>query len=231
MSGPQTHVPTEPYSRPFLDGPDVLRLDGNEGNRPSAELLDHLASLDPAVLRNYPDVAELQAEIAAHWEIDYARVVITAGADDALDRLCRAYLGTGRQLVLPVPAFEMLYRFVEIAGGDLVTVPWRGAFPVEEVIASVGPATALIGIVSPNNPTGETATAGDVERVAVAASNALIVLDHVYVEYSDQDLTRVALQHDNVVVLRTFSKAWGLAGCRVGFAVATLVRSWSEYST
>ena len=84
-------------------------------------------------------------------------------------------------------------------------------------------------MISPNNPTGRTATAEDLERVAEAASKvdsgaefgAMVLLDHAYVEYSDQDLTSVAQRFDNVVTVRTFSKAWGLAGCRVGYAVAS----------
>ena len=84
-------------------------------------------------------------------------------------------------------------------------------------------------MISPNNPTGCTADASDLERVAEAASNvdsgaafgAMVILDHAYVEYADHDLTSLAQRFDNVVTVRTFSKAWGLAGCRVGYAVAS----------
>lgn len=124
-------------------------------------------------------------------------------------------------MVLPIPTFEMLYRFAAIAGGEVVTVPWNERYPVAEVIASIGDATALVAVVSPNNPTGQTVTAEELDRVAAAAPNAIVLLDHVYVEYADEDLTSAALRHDNVVVVRTFSKAWGLAGCRVGYAVAS----------
>lgn len=219
-SFPNTQVPTRPYVRPSVPGPDVLRLDGNEGNQPDPTTLEALASAGTAVLRDYPDTSELQEEIAARFDVDPARVVITAGADDALDRLCRAYLSGGRQLVLPVPAFEMLYRFAQLAGGNLVTVPWQERFPVEGVIGALTEKTSLVAVVSPNNPTGRTITGDELLEVAAAASRSLVVLDHVYVEYADDDLTELASRLDNVVVVRTFSKAWGLAGCRIGYTIA-----------
>ena len=79
--------------------------------------------------------------------------------------------------------------------------------------------TALIAVVSPNNPTGAVATANDLDRLSRGAGNSLPLLDHAYVELADDDLTALALELGNVVVLRTLSKAWGLAGLRVGYAV------------
>jgi histidinol-phosphate aminotransferase len=87
--------------------------------------------------------------------------------------------------------------------------------------------TAIIALVTPNNPTGEVASADDLRRLAKAAPRSLVILDHAYVEFADTDLTAVALTLPNVVVVRTFSKAWGLAGCRVGYALgpARIIRA------
>jgi histidinol-phosphate aminotransferase len=207
----------------------VLKLDGNEGNPPPRKLLEHLAEADLSRVRDYPDARPLESDIAERLGVDPARVVVTAGADEALDRVFRAYLAPGRRLVLPVPAFEMMYRFAAVVGGEILPVPWTDAFPTDDVIAALDDAVSLVAMISPNNPTGRTATRSDLERVAEAASRvdsgaafgAMVVLDHAYVEYSDQDLTSVAQGFDNVVTVRTFSKAWGLAGCRVGYAVAS----------
>jgi histidinol-phosphate aminotransferase len=207
----------------------VLKLDGNEGNPPPRKLLEDLAEADLSRVRDYPDARPLESDIAERLGVDPGRVVVTAGADEALDRVFRAYLAPGRRLVLPVPAFEMMYRFAAVVGGEILPVPWTDAFPTDDVIAALDDAVSLVAMISPNNPTGRTATASDLERVAEAASRvdsgaafgAMVVLDHAYVEYSDQDLTSVAQGFDNVVTVRTFSKAWGLAGCRVGYAVAS----------
>ena len=226
---PSTWIPRDLYKGPTQPEPGVLKLDGNEGNPPPRKLLEDLAVADLSRLRDYPDARPLESEIAERLGVDPARVVVTAGADDALDRVFRAYLRPGRRLILPVPAFEMMYRFAAVVGGEILPVPWTDAFPTDEVITALDESVSLVAMISPNNPTGRTATASDLERVAEAASKvdsgaafgAMVLLDHAYVEYSDQDLTSVAERLDNVVTVRTFSKAWGLAGCRVGYAVAS----------
>src|SRR2546430_12805659 len=109
-----------------------------------------------------------------------------------------------------------------LAGGTLVRVPWRdGPFPLDGFVGRLEARTGVVVVVSPNNPTGAVATLTDVRRLAAAAPNALLVIDHVYVEYADEDLTPGLLDLANVLVLRTFSKAWGLAGCRVGYAAGS----------
>ena len=226
---PSTWIPRDLYKGPARPEPGVLKLDGNEGNPPPRRLLEDVAAADLSQVRDYPDARPLESEIAERLGVDPERVVVTAGADEALDRVFRVYLAPGRRLVLPVPAFEMMYRFAAVVGGEIHPVPWTDTFPTDAVIAALGEAVSLVVMISPNNPTGRMATAGDLERVAEAASKvdsgaafgAMVVLDHAYVEYSDQDLTSVAQRFDNVVTVRTFSKAWGLAGCRVGYAVAS----------
>ena len=184
-------------------------------------MLESIARLDPGVLRNYPDLTELEQAIADQFAIDSERVVVTAGADDGIDRVCRAFLAPGREILMPTPTFEMLYRFAATAGGSIVAVPWRDAFPTDELIARIGESTTLLALVSPNNPTGRVVSSEDLQRIAAAAKSRVVLLDHAYVEYADEDLTELALTLDNVVVLRTLSKAWGLAGCRVGYALAS----------
>jgi histidinol-phosphate aminotransferase len=107
-----------------------------------------------------------------------------------------------------------------MTGATAVTVPWLGRFPREQFIAGITPETGVIALVSPNNPTGEVMTLEDLAAIATAAPSALVIFDHVYADYADEDLTLAALEFPNVVVVRTFSKAWGLAGCRVGYAIA-----------
>ena len=218
---PSTWIPSDPYVGPARRTPGVLKLDGNEGAPPPPDVLARLAGEDPSLLRDYPDPRALEAEIAQWLGVEGERVVVTAGADDALDRVCRAYLRPGRRLLLPVPAFEMMYRFAQAAGGGLKTLPWQNHFPTEAVIGALEPDVAVVAVITPNNPTGRVAKADDLRRVAGAARTAIVLVDHVYVDYADEDLTALAAELPNVVTVRSFSKAWGLAGCRIGYAVAT----------
>jgi histidinol-phosphate aminotransferase len=185
-------------------------------------VLAELAEADPELLRRYPDVAGLTTVLAARWGVAPERVLVTAGADEAIDRVCRAFLAPGRTLLLPEPSFEMLDRYAALAEGELARAPWSDdAFPIDAFLERLDARTAVVAVVSPNNPTGGVATLADVRRLAAAAPHALILLDHAYVEYADTDLTSAVLDIPNVVVLRTFSKAWGLAGCRVGYALGS----------
>jgi len=218
---PSTWIPETPYRGPVARDPGDLKLDGNEGSAPSPDLLANLLREDSSLLRDYPSPRGLEAEIAAELGLDPKCVVVTAGADDALDRICRAFLRPGRYAVLPVPTFEMMYRFVAAAGGEIRTVPWVGDFPTDAVVDELDEDVSVVAIVSPNNPTGQVATSEDLTRISEAAERAVVILDHVYVDYADEDLTRLASGLENVVVVRTFSKAWGLAGCRVGYAIAS----------
>ncbi len=216
-----TRVPRSPYLRPVPIAADTLRLDGNEGSQPPAALLQMVATLPPEVLRNYPDLEPLQQAIAARHGVDPGRVVITAGADDAIDRVFRAYTGPGCEVVVPTPTFEMIHRFAQTSGAEVRTTPWGDRFPLAAVTSLLGPATRLIVVISPNNPTGSVVSASELSRVAEAARGSLVLFDHVYADYADEDLSPAAFEHPNIVMLRTFSKAWGLAGCRVGYAVAS----------
>jgi HAD superfamily hydrolase (TIGR01548 family) len=207
------------YHVPRAGAPIDLPLDGNEGVAPPAAVLAAFAAEGPEALRRYPDARVLEAVLAARLGVAPAQVVATAGGDDALERACRAVLAPGRELVLPLPTFEMLDRFGRMAGADVVPVPWPGPrYPTEAVIAAVTPRTAAIAVVSPNNPTGAVATAADLARLSAAAPRALLLVDLAYVEFADEDLTAAALALPNAAVFRTLSKAWGLAGLRVGYA-------------
>ena len=200
----------------------LLRLDSNEGPPPPRALLAELAALGPELLRRYSDSSVLQAALADRIGVTPERVVVTAGADEALDRICRAYAGPDRSVLLPVPTFDMFERFAALAGAPIVRVPWsENGFPVDDILGQLDGGTGVVVVVTPNNPTGAIASRQDVRRVAAAARNAVVLVDHVYVEYADEDLTPALLDLENVIVVRTMSKAWGLAGCRVGYAVGS----------
>jgi histidinol-phosphate aminotransferase len=200
--------------------PIDLKLDANEGAPPPADLLALLD--DPELLRRYPDARPLEAKLAERLGVTPDRVLATCGADDALDRACRAFLWRGRELVLPVPTFEMLPRFAELLGATTRKIAWpSGAYPLAEVLAAVNEDTAAIAVVSPNNPTGATITRRELLALAEAAPEVILFVDLAYAEYADDDLTDAALALPNAVVFRTLSKAWGFAGARVGYAVAS----------
>jgi len=210
------------YQPPTVADWVSLRLDGNEGPSPSPSVMEALQEIAPEKLRQYPSRATLETAIAGRFGIEADQVCVTAGADDAIDRVCRSFLGPNRSIVVPKPTFEMIERYAEASGARIIPVAWSDrAYPVEAVINAVTDDTTVIAVISPSNPTGTVATRDDLIRLATTLPDRLIMLDHAYVEFADDDLTDLALRLPNVIVTRTFSKAWGLAGLRVGYAVGS----------
>jgi histidinol-phosphate aminotransferase len=168
----------------------------------------------------YPWTKKLEAQLAVRLGIDPSRVIVTCGADDALERSVKSVCCPGRRVVMVKPTYGMPWRYAITAGADIDTVEWwRGPFPVEEV-CEAGRGAALLFVVSPNNPTGAVVTRNEFATVAERLPKTLILYDQAYREFADSefDLTEIALAHPNVVLVRTFSKAWGGAGLRAGYA-------------
>ncbi|MCB9664812.1 MAG: TIGR01548 family HAD-type hydrolase [Alphaproteobacteria bacterium] len=213
---------TRPYTVPRHGAPMDLMLDGIGGLPTPPELLtEALATLDPErLVRHYPDTGALRERLAARHGVAVEQVLVTSGGDDALDRACRALLSSGRNLVLPVPTFEMLHRYAQWAGAEVRAVDWPGgAYPVDAVLEAVDADTTAIAVVSPNNPTGQVIRADELRRLAAGAPDAVLLVDLAYVEFADEDLTEAVLALPQALAFRTLSKAWGLAGLRVGYAL------------
>ncbi len=209
------------YSVPRPSVPIDLFLDGNEGIAPPDALLRELAGASAQMLRRYTKTAPLERLIARRHGVSPDRVIVTGGGDDALDRACRAMLEPGRNLVLPSPSFEMIWRYATLVGAEVRRPAWRGGrWPLAAVLDAVDDSTGCVAAVSPNNPTGAVISAEEIRAVALAAPWALILADLAYVEFADEDPTAALADLENVAVFRTLSKAWGLAGLRVGYTLA-----------
>ena len=208
---------------PAPDDPRIdLRLDANEGpGMSNASVRALWGSLSPELLRRYPRSDTLEARIGGALGVERRRVLVTAGADEAIERLLRATIEPGRGLICTSPTFEIIPNAARACGGFITEVPWLDAeAPIEAMLDLLDEDTGAVAIVSPNNPTGLVATEGDLLRLAGACkrTGAALLVDLAYVEFADRDPTPALLAQPNVVITRTFSKAWGLAGLRVGYA-------------
>lgn len=210
---------TAPYRRHRPVRPIDLWLDGNEGAAPPDELLGELArSADGGLLSRYPDPEPLERELAARFGAPPESVLVTAGADEALDRICRAFLGPDLTALTTTPTFAMLPRYVALAGARLDAVEWwDGPFPSRSLRrAASDRRPGLVFLTSPVNPTGRAVPAADLRDLTRSLPDSVLVTDLAYVEFADEDPTAELLRHPETLVVRTLSKAWGLAGLRVG---------------
>lgn len=218
---PRDGLPTRAYTRAQHDARIDLWLDSNEGPKANARRLQ-TAPGESEALRCYPNDLPLRLALAAHFGVGEDQVTLGTGADELLDRICRAFLAPGRRLCAPSPCFPMLPRYGQLAGAELVWVPWHdGALPTAELLAAVrrGDVPTVLFLTTPNNPTGLVVDSAELLAVAAALPQTLVVVDLAYVEFVAADPTRALLALPNVLVVRTFSKGFGLAGLRVGYAL------------
>lgn len=209
------------YQPPKAAVPIRLQLDRNEGKPPPEWNEWAAAAADHELLRRYPVSSELAARLAQRHGVSPQHVLVTSGGDESLQRICLALLDAGSQLLLPSPTFEMIAKYAALAGAEIVEIPWGPqGYPLEAILDQITAQTRMIAVVSPNNPTGAAVGAAEFRRLVEAVPQLWVLVDAAYAEFADEDLTDVALQYPNTIVVRTFSKAWGLAGLRVGYSLA-----------
>jgi histidinol-phosphate aminotransferase len=205
--------------RPPLAGRVGLRLDFNENTVGcSPRVLDRLRLLDAELLARYPEREPVEKVVANFLSLDPAQILLTNGVDEAIHLLCSAYLDAGDEALIVVPTFAMYAIFAQAEGARVVEIRAGDnfAFPSAELIARLSPRTRLIAVANPNNPTGA-AVAGDVLMgIARAAPQAAMLVDEAYFEFHRETLIDRTAQIENLFVARTFSKAYGLAGLRIG---------------
>lgn len=208
----------------------IVKLDGNENPYgPSPRVAKALAEF--ASYHRYPDPwqAETRTLLADYIGAPAERLMLGAGSDELIDTLMRVYLEPGDEIIDLPPTFGMYPFSAQVCGAKAVAVPRDEGFGIDldRVERALTDRTRMIFVASPNNPSGNVATRGQVERLL--GTGRLVVVDEAYAEFSTTTLVPLVAEYPNLVVLRTFSKWAGLAGLRVGYGVfpeAVLRQLW-----
>ncbi len=208
-----------PAYRPPLAGRLGLRLDFNESTIGcSPRVLARMRSLDIETLARYPEREPLEGEAADFLGLEAPEILLTNGVDEAIHLLCSTYLDPGAEAIIVEPTFAMYAIFAQAEGASLVRV-LSGAdftFPLQELLGRIGSRTKLICIANPNNPTGSVVGSEVLLKVARAAPQAAFLVDEAYFEFHGETILNTRHRPGNLFVARTFSKAYGLAGLRMG---------------
>ncbi|MEG6520958.1 histidinol-phosphate transaminase [Desulfotomaculum sp. 1211_IL3151] len=205
--------------------PDVIKLDANENPFPfPEEIARQLGSLVAGELvTRYPDseATELRKAIAQYCQVSPEQVMAGNGSDELILNILLTF-GTDGRVIITNPTFSMYKIHAMIAGARVIPSPRRGDFSVD-VPALISyarkPETRVVFICSPNNPTGNSSTLEEIEGILQQVSS-LVVVDQAYLEFGGEDFTPLLNKYPNLVILRTFSKAFALAGLRVGYMLA-----------
>ena len=208
---------------PPLGGRSGVRLDFNENTFAcSPKVLEALSRISRAELTKYPEREAVEHVAAAHLGLQAEQVLLTNGVDEAIHILCQAYLGAGDEMLLPVPTYSMYAVYASATEAKLVEVPAAEdfRFPLEALLAKITPATKLIAIANPNSPTGQAVRREDLLKIIEAAPQAMVLVDEAYFHFYGQSVMDLIGRAKNVTVARTLSKAYGLAGLRLGLLAA-----------
>ena len=218
-------TPQEPWQ--IHEDVDLHKLDWNEGAyMPEfARRVARRRLIRDEYFNWYPDCAAIALTKAlAEWlRVSAFNVLTFPGSDVALETLCRTYLSPGDRVLIPTPTYENFFPFAAACGAQLqfVTLPKPYAFDAAALIRDLPRPPKVVYLVSPNNPCGYAVAREDVRAICVAFPQSLIILDQAYVEFAPAlNCAELVTEYDNLAVTRTFSKAFSLAGLRLGYVVA-----------
>jgi histidinol-phosphate aminotransferase len=217
-----------------------LHLNENTGGC-SPRVVEAVRQFDAQGLSSYPDYRAAVLETAAYLGVDPSRLVLTNGLDEGILLTSIAYLtaktpqalvdigapfvgpGTQPEVIAAAPAFEPYISTARAMGARVITVPPgpEFTFPVQGVLNAVTPNTRLVYVNNPNNPSGVPIDQADIRRIVEGASHALVFVDEAYHDFMGENFLADAKRYPNVIVGRTFSKAHGLAGMRIGTMIAS----------
>ena len=207
---------------------DAIKLASNENPYPPAPSVVAAIEAAASSVNRYPDhlATELRSRLADWMSIGDESVTVGCGSVGLLRQICMAYVDPGDEVVYPWLSFEAYPISVTSMGGVPVTVPLVDhAFDLDAVAAAVTSKTKMILLATPNNPTGTAVSTTQIgDLVEAVPDDVVVVIDEAYKEFADPALgdpvVDLVPEHRNVVVFRTLSKAYGLAGLRSGYAVA-----------
>jgi histidinol-phosphate aminotransferase len=207
---------------PPLGGRRGLRLDFNENTVGcSPRVLQRLQTISGEDLARYPERAPIEAAMAAHLKIHPEELLLTNGTDEAIHLVCETYLDAGTAALIVVPTYSMYEIYAAATGASVILIPSdkEFRFPADRLLNEVTEHTRLIAIANPNNPTGALVAEAEILRIAQAAPQAAVLVDEAYFEFCGATALPAFRRFPNIFVSRTFSKAYGLAGLRVGVLI------------
>lgn len=206
------------------DGETTFKLDWNESTiAPSPRVNEALMAYlnGSRDLNWYPQLGstDLIDALEGYTGLSGAHLLATNGSDDALQLICNTYLSEGDHVVAPVPTYNHFLVFAESRGAQITTVCGEDPFAtdIDLIHDAMGPHTRILYLVSPNNPTGKLMDPADVEALCLNYPETLIILDEAYFEFAQVTGMDLVGDFPNLIVTRTFSKAFGLASMRVGY--------------
>jgi histidinol-phosphate aminotransferase len=205
--------------------PAPLKLDWNESTIPPSPVvknaLQDALEKEMNLLNWYPELysKKLVSDLAIYTGRSTNEILVTNGSDDALELICKVFLDPGDHVLVPYPTYTHFVTYVQSRGAVLKKIETPDPFSpdITSIINNVTSATKLIYLVNPNNPTGVLIPEKQIRTLCSIVKDAIILVDEAYFEFSGESVSDLIDTFPNLIITRTMSKAWALAGLRVGY--------------
>lgn len=209
----------QPYRPPLEGRARKLRLDFNENTVGcSPRVLRALAKLTSTDISIYPEQESLRRKLATFFGVSDEQLLLTNGTDEALHLIVGTFVEPRDTVLVVEPTFAMYRFYSELSGARIRALRYDDSlrFPLRQVIEELRRKPTVFFLANPNNPTGNILSIREIRQVLAAATHTMLVVDEAYFEYSGITVLPRVRRHKNLIVTRTFSKAAGLAGLRLG---------------
>ena len=207
---------------------DIVKLASNENSMGPSPMAVEAMQQAAAGVHIYPDGASfaLRCRVAAEHGVDFANTVVANGSSELIELLGHALLRPGTEVIAADYAFTLYPIVAKLLGADYVSIPNRDKWThdLDAMLAAITPQTRMVFITNPTNPVGTMVSQEELEQfISRVPEHVVVAIDEAYIEFAGlpTDSVKFVKEGRNVVVLRTFSKAYGLAGARCGYAITT----------
>ncbi len=200
-----------------------IRLDLNENRMgPSPRVIEALRKIRAKDISSYPEYRGLIEKVADYLSVNPENVLLTNGADDAIRCVLDAYLEKGDEMLLAKPTFSMFGLLGKIRGARIVKVAYNEdlSFPTQRFLDAITERTRVVVVVNPDNPTGASIGEGELLKILKKASHSIVLLDETYHQFLGGSNVGLIKKFQNLIVIHSFSKVFGLAGLRLGYLVS-----------
>jgi histidinol-phosphate aminotransferase len=213
------------YCPPLEGRRNKLRLDFNENTVGcSPKVIQALHTIDANTLSSYPEYEAFYGKLASYLNVEPAQLALTNGTDEAIKIAMETFVQKGEEVVLPVPTYAMYAFYAQLGGLKLTLLPYEQdlTFPKQRILEALERKPRMLVLVNPNSPTST--PINDVELAAILKkaqeAGTLVLVDEAYYQYYQKTAIRKLSEYDNLLILQTFSKAFGLAALRLGYIVS-----------
>lgn len=202
---------------------DKIKLDLNENLMGcSLKVIEALKKVTYDEISMYPEYDTFMNKLALYLNLETENLMITNGADEALRIIMDTYLDKNDEIIIPIPTFYIFESYSEIIGAKKKFVHYNNdlSFPVESILETINDNTKMIAIVNPNNPTGTLVERQAIIKILEKAKNSIVLIDEAYFQFSNKSCRDLINSYNNLIIVQTFSKGFGLAGVRLGYIIS-----------